>query len=252
MSNSGADRPLYRKIADDLQAQVQQGEFTDSRLPSESDISRQYGVSRGTARQAFMVLRASGVISSRQGARRHVQAGQRVQSMGELLSFSRWARSVGEVPSSRTLHAEQVTGPEFARERLDVPADEDVFHIERVRLLSGAPVMLESTYYPLRLVPTLREIEMDTESITDRLEEAGVVLANAEHRIDAIGASQREAELLELAPGTALMRTLRHTTDATGVAVECSIDLYAGSSMSFVVRNSVMVSSTSRIRSRSG
>src|SRR5271165_820595 len=90
----------YRKVADDIKAAIAAGEYAaGTRLPSESELAEQYAVSRGTVRQAFAALRADGVIASRRGARRVVMGGPRVQSFGELLSFSRWARAMGEVPS---------------------------------------------------------------------------------------------------------------------------------------------------------
>src|ERR1700752_4964812 len=93
---------LYRKVAEDIKAAIAAGTYpANTKLPSESELAERYAVSRGTVRQAFAALRADGVIASRRGARRGVVGGPRVQSFGELLSFSRWARALGEVPSGR-------------------------------------------------------------------------------------------------------------------------------------------------------
>ena len=95
---------LYRKVAEDIKAAIAAGGYAaGTRLPSESELAERYSVSRGTIRQAFAALRADGVIASRRGARRVVIGGPRVQSFGELLSFSRWARALGEVPSGRVI-----------------------------------------------------------------------------------------------------------------------------------------------------
>ncbi len=99
---------LYRKVAQDIKTAIAAGAYgAGTRLPSESELAEQYSVSRGTIRQAFAALRADGVIASRRGARRVVIAGPQVQSFGELLSFSRWARALGEPPqgASCTLSA---------------------------------------------------------------------------------------------------------------------------------------------------
>ena len=95
---------LYRKVADDIKAAIAAGGYAaGTRLPSEHELAERYSVSRGTIRQAFAALRADGVIASRRGARRVVVGGPRVQSFGELLSFSRWARAMGEVPGGRVV-----------------------------------------------------------------------------------------------------------------------------------------------------
>lgn len=253
MTRGPRELPRYRVIADDLQAAIEGGDYSDGgSLPSENDLGERYGVSRGTIRQAFAFLRASGVVSSRQGARRQVRGGPRVQSMTELLSFSRWAVGLGETPSSRTIGTALVPATGIFRDRLGLCEGDNAFHVERVRLLGGTPTMLESTYYPERLAPLIRVIDLDSESITDRLEEHGIVFADAEHAIDAIAAAPREAELLGLPTGAPLLRTIRRTTDPSGEVLECSIDLYHGAAVTFVVRNSVAAGATSRISSKVG
>lgn len=51
-------------------------------------------------RQALAVLRADGLVTSRRGTRRVVLGNARVQSFSELLSFTHWARAMGEEPGA--------------------------------------------------------------------------------------------------------------------------------------------------------
>ena len=61
-------------IADDLRTSVLTGELQPGDiLPSEADLARRYGVSRATARQAFALLDAAGLIETRQGRARRVR-----------------------------------------------------------------------------------------------------------------------------------------------------------------------------------
>src|SRR6202451_3632819 len=97
-----AAHALYQKVAEDIKPAIASGEYpAAAKLPSENELAGRYGVSRGTIRQAFAALRADGVIASRRGARRTVVGGSRVQSFSELLSFSKWAKSLGEAPSGQ-------------------------------------------------------------------------------------------------------------------------------------------------------
>src|ERR1700689_2599721 len=92
----------YRKVAEDVKAAIAAGEYAaGARLPSESELAERYPVARGPIRQAFGALRADGIIASRRGARRVVIGGPRVQSFGELLSFSPWGRARGRGPAGR-------------------------------------------------------------------------------------------------------------------------------------------------------
>ena len=58
----------YRAIADELRERVGAGEFGAGRLlPSESELSASFGVSRVTVRKALELLRDEGLIDARQG-----------------------------------------------------------------------------------------------------------------------------------------------------------------------------------------
>src|SRR5579872_927253 len=147
-----ASPSLYRKVADDIKAAIAAGGYaTGTRLPSESELAERYSVSRGTIRQAFAALRADGVIASRRGARRVVIGGPRVQSFGELLSFSRWARAIGEVPGGRVVALRRRPATPAEAERLALAAGSLVYYLIRVRLLSGRPVMIERGAFPDRV-----------------------------------------------------------------------------------------------------
>src|ERR1700727_1251810 len=121
---------LYRKVAEDIKAAIAAGGYAaGTRLPSESELAQRYLVSRGTIRQAFAALRADGVIASRRGARRVVIGGPRVQSFGELLSFSRWARAIGEEPAGRVVSLERRAATSAEASRLALADDAPVYFL---------------------------------------------------------------------------------------------------------------------------
>ncbi len=239
--------PVYRKVADDITAAIEAGDFPPGALlPSEAELAERYSVSRGTVRQAFAALRADGVIASRRGARRVVVGGPRVQSFGELLSFSRWARALGEVPGGRVVSLERRHATEAETERLGLADGDFVYALVRVRLLSGRPVMLERGVFPEKVGVLVAGLDLTADSITQRLEELGVVFTDAEHVIDAVPASAEDARWLGVQAGVPLLRERRFTTDRAGQPVEWSDDRYLGTESAFSVRNSVSVNALSR------
>jgi len=238
---------LYRKVAADIKAAIAAGDYPPGALlPSEAELAERYSVSRGTVRQAFAALRADGVIASRRGARRVVIGGPRVQSFGELLSFSRWARAIGEVPTGRVVSLERRPASAAEAERLGLPGGGTVYFLVRVRLLSGRPVMLERAVYPEKVGVLVAGLDLATDSIAERLEELGVVFTDAEHVIDAVPAAAEDARWLGVRTGVPLLRERRFTTDRSGQPVEWSDDRYLGTETAFSVRNSVSVNALSR------
>src|SRR5712692_298719 len=60
--------PLYYQLENLLREKIMSGSFaTGDRLPTESDLIHQYGVSRITVRQALTALAEEGLIERRQG-----------------------------------------------------------------------------------------------------------------------------------------------------------------------------------------
>jgi GntR family transcriptional regulator len=175
-----------------------------------------------------------------------VFGGPRVQSFGELLSFSRWARAMGEVPGGRVVSLERRPATAAEAARLAIGAESLVYFLMRVRLLSGRPVMLERAVYPEKVGALVAGLDLTRESITERLEELGVAFTDAEHVIDAVPASAEDARWLEVRAGAALLRERRFTTDRSGQPVESSEDRYLGTEAAFSVRNSVSVNALSR------
>ncbi len=61
------NKPLYKRIADDVRAAVTAGRYADGKLPSDSQLERRYKTTRQTVVKAMQTLEADGVIIRRSG-----------------------------------------------------------------------------------------------------------------------------------------------------------------------------------------
>lgn len=244
-----AARPqaLYRKVAADLGREIAEGAYgSGGRLPAEGELAARYGVSRGTIRQALSTLRGNGLVTSRRGTRRVVLRTSHVQSFGELLSFTRWARSMGEDPGGRVVRLDQGHADSAERERLRLDVGASVCRVLRVRTLSGRPVMVERTVYPEAIGALVSGLDPDTVSYTLPLEEQGVLFADAQHTLDLVQADADDAELLGCRPGDPLLRERRRSTDPAGAPIEWSEDRYLPGTVAFTVDSSAASGSLAR------
>ena len=240
---------LYQDVALRLRHAISEGTYPPgSRLPSEHELAEHFGVARSTVRHALTVLGEDGLVTSHQGARRTVLAEPRLQNFGELRSFSRWAKSIGAEPSGRVELLERRAATDAQAAELGLSPGDPVAYVVRVRLLDGVPVMIERTAYIERVGQLLSFVDLARESISERLEEHGIVFTHAEHTIDAVNASPEDAQLLEIEPGTALLRERRRATDQQGRPLEWSEDRYIGDSVAFTIRNSIALSPLVRDR----
>ncbi|MDQ4502743.1 GntR family transcriptional regulator [Sinomonas sp. ASV322] len=245
---SAAARPQYRKLAANLREAIASGAYQDGRLPSEETLAAQHGMSRGTVRQALALLRANGVVTSRRGTPRVILGTARTQSFYELMSFTSWARAVGEEPGGHTLAFEHRPGEPWECAQLDLEPGSMLYFVLRARTLSRVPVMAERTLYPEAVGRVLADLGPDAISHMDPLVDEGLIFADLEHSIDLISANAEDARILDIPQGSPLLRERRRATDPSGVVLHWSDDRFLPGTVSFTVHSSAAVTSMSRRR----
>jgi GntR family transcriptional regulator len=245
------EQPRHRVIAEALRGAIRAGTYErGAQLPSERELMEEFAVSRGTVRHALATLRAEGVVAVRKGARGIVLDEPRAQSFSELISFSAWARSIGERPGGRVVELTRRYADALDSRRLDVREGDAVFSLLRVRTLSDTPVMIERTTFVESIGRLVAAVDLDSDSIYDRLDEHGVVFAQARHYVSAVAADAEDAALLEIELGLPLLRQVRRTISPDGQPLEWSDDRYVGDAVSFVLENSSGSRHAARVISR--
>jgi GntR family transcriptional regulator len=113
-----------------------------------------------TVRNATDALVAEGLVERRHGSGTYVLPQPFVRFLG-LTSFTEDMRDRGLVPSSRLLAFEVMPADGGVAEQLRVPVGEPVFRFTRLRLGSGEPMALETTWIACALVPGLAPGDLD-------------------------------------------------------------------------------------------
>lgn len=120
MTDPQSDRPAYRQVADRLRMPIESGEWPPGhKLPSESELMEQFGVSRVTVRLAVGALRAEGLIVTRQGRGSFV----RDREANRRIPSTRYQQdalyAAGQVAEPATGFGEGSTPEERSRYRLE-------------------------------------------------------------------------------------------------------------------------------------
>ena len=230
--------PLHSQLYAEISARIQSGVWAaGERVPSEKSLSEEFGVSRGPVRQALAALRAEGMIVGGRGAPPRVQRSAPPQSFDTFMSFSEWARSLGQTPGQRVIEASRrLAGPEAVAE-LELAPDEPVVEIVRLRTLNGAPAMLERSRFPLRVGAGLLAADLDSGSIYQHMREQGDAPVRARHLIDAIAAEPLDATWLAVDAGSPLLRVRRTARGADDRVVEAADDRYVPGMATFAIEN---------------
>jgi GntR family transcriptional regulator len=220
--------PLYLQVRKGLVRAIKDGIFKpEEALPSERDLSEMLGVSRVTARKAIDALSREGVIVRRHGSGNYI-APMLEQPLSRLSSFTEELSQRGFTPSSRWLRRQlaPATGDELLSFGLSPGAQ--VARLDRVRLADGVPMAFEASVLPAAFVAAPEEVK---DSLYVYLKEHGFEPARALQHFSAVNASVRQARLLSIPEGAALVHVTRVAYLADGRMVEstqtfCRSDYY--------------------------
>lgn len=133
-----------------------------SRLPSESDLANELGVSRASLRSALARLAAEGLLLRKHGNGTYVNAHiERIPTrMGGLWSFSRLIDNTGHTPRIQVLeqHSRPATAMEAAA--LHLAVGDPILSLTRLFWADDIPAILtHSSVSPLLLCAPVEEID---------------------------------------------------------------------------------------------
>lgn len=204
--------PYYQQLARALEARLQSGEIpTNSRLPSESALCREFGVSRATVRQALQHLEAQGLV--RRVMNRGVFAGGQDIHLGWTIQESEFLENAithqNRSVSTRVIRFGSTALPRFAQQELRLPPGSTGFILVRLRFLDGVPAVFSTNFFPPAvgaIVAEASETLAGTASLTSWLTSSGYRLHGAHRSVRAVLPSKEVAEGLEVTSGTPLVQ----------------------------------------------
>lgn len=231
-----ARKQQHQEIASYLRKAIRDGSMPPgSAIPSEAELGRQFGVARGTIRQAISTLRSEGLVSSGQGRRTRVLDTVPTFSFDEVISFTQWCQKTGAEPGQQTQWVtRQPAGSELAA-HLEISDTDQIVSVLRLRLMDGEPAMVERLNYPLDVGKHILTFDTDSGSIYRHLLDSGVDIDYATRTIDAVSANEEDAALLKIQVGAPLLRVRRRAFTLDGVPIEASDDRYLASKANFSV-----------------
>jgi GntR family transcriptional regulator len=218
----------YKEIADELRRRATTA-APGSLLPSESELSAEFGASRVTVRRALELVRDEGLISARQGFGWFVAAEPVRQRLERLGTIESSLQTSGIDTVRRVIEFAFVASP--ANVRAELGADR-VLRVRRVNLADGEPFALVTVWCPAELGQKLSMADVERRPFYELLD---VELRGATQTIGADSADAADAELLEVPVGAPLLRCRRLTTDVDGRPVLLSEHLFPAHRTEFVV-----------------
>lgn len=239
MLKPASSRPYYEQIKDYILYKIHSGELdAHDRVPSERDLSEQFGVSRATVTKAIKELVLDGKLYTQVGKGTFVSDGPIDQTLDTLTSFSEEMERRGQQPSSRVLLAQVVPAEEQVARRLHVPVGVAMVMLKRVRLANGHPLAVETAYLIAdTCAGILDRFDFAQQSLYAVLQtHYNLRLVYADQELEARLATPEECSLLHLPPGSPVLSISRVTYVDTGTPVEYVASTYHGDRYKFRAR----------------
>jgi GntR family transcriptional regulator len=227
--------PHYRQIELALRERVptlRPGE----RLPSDSDLCREFGVSRMTARNAMQRLADDGLVQRIPGRGTFVVEPPAHRYADRLMAFSHEMERQGRRPSSRLLAREIRPATDAEAAALELQPAEPVVLVRRLRLADAVPIAIETAVLTRRIADVVMLADLETGSLHEALAEAGLQLRRGNATITAEAASPEDARLLAVRAGEPLLVERRVIADAQAHPVEATESRYPGNRYALDVR----------------
>ncbi|MEU8263223.1 GntR family transcriptional regulator [Micromonospora sp. NPDC048999] len=240
--------PAYLKIAADLRAAVTSGDLAvGAKLPSETGLMRQYGVSRTVAKWAISVLKGEGIVEGRAGSGvyvrdtrrlvRHAQGRDRRAGDGLTSPFAHDAARAGQQGTwEHDSHHDQADDRIAAR--LGIAPAAPVMRTAYRFFADDEPTQLSTSYEPLVITqgtPVEWPEAGAAVGVVARMDAIGVRVTEVVERVSLRAATADEVEALHL-PARASVHTIERTYFAGDVPVEAADIVLPGGRYDLVYR----------------
>ena len=227
------EEPGYLRIAADLRARISAGDLPPgAKIPTETALMAEYGVSRTVAKNAVLILKSDGLVEGRRGSGVYVSAVRRLvrqahsrnmrSEPGSTSPFARDAARAGRTAGWEHHSGHATANLDVAR-RLAIDVGAPVMVTGYVFLADGEPIQTSTSWEPLALTagtPVEWPEEGAAVGVVARFDAIGIRIDECEERIHDRPATPAETGALRLSARRAHVQTIERTYFARGCPVE--------------------------------
>ena len=145
-------KSIAEQVEELLRGRIRDGVYiSGSRMPSESELSEEFGVSRATLRTVLAKLAVNGLILRKQGDGTYVNARLREVKahLGNLWEFVRIIEANGYKPTIKSLAIERKPASNTEAASLAIEAGDELLSLTRLFYADEQPVILAKNVIPI-------------------------------------------------------------------------------------------------------
>jgi GntR family transcriptional regulator len=195
---------LTDQVKAHLKGRITDGDFEDGRIPSETELATDLGVSRTTIRDALSRLQQEGAIYRKQGAGTFVnEPGLQIKSrLEEIWSYEEVMEDHGYTPSVEVRGIDRESATDRIAGDLRIEPGDPVVVMEKLFLENDEPVVLTYNLIPGELLNGDGDLDGDLPLYAFLEAHCDRYLAYYLSEIVPVTLDDYQADLLGVAPGT--------------------------------------------------
>lgn len=200
------------------------------RIPDEADLAVEFGAARATVNKALQVLADEGLLERKRRAGTRVVVNPARKVTFTIPIIREQIENMGQAYTYRVFTARRVSpGDKMVRE-LAVDPSAPFLHLRAVHYGDGQPFQFEDRWINLAAVDGMERLDFRHVNANEWLVRNAQYL-RADIEFSAANASRREARLLAVPPGSALLILSRNTWNEKGLITSVRIAGRPGCSM---------------------
>jgi GntR family transcriptional regulator len=233
--------PLYLQLKSLIQADIEAGVWSPGdRMPGDGELCQLHQVSRTTVRQALKELEIVGLITRFRG-RGTFLAQPKISHFPEpphRLTDTLISRGIK--PGWSLIEAEMIAAPASVASALEIEEGHEVFRSRRLRL-AGDEVIGMVVAHALINVDSIPDgsLELDGPSLQYLASVVSLKGTRVDRVIEAILATPRQAEYLEVEVGAPILAVRRILRDTNGIPMELYRGYYRGDRFQYIASGDV-------------
>ncbi len=239
---------LYVQLKDLISQEIRERKLSPhDRIPSERELCEKYNLSRTTVRQGISLAVSEGMLYRIQGKGTFVAEPKINQGLISLTGFQETVMGRGLTPSMRVLEAQLTTADVHVTTLLNLSLGADIAFFKLLGIANDVPLVLFHYYIPAEIgkesIPLIHDFEAKRGwfSFTRYFREhRHIDLGVAQQTFEATVTTPEQAEVMELAAGSALFKVTSIIYTRDEKPIELRHAYYRGDRYKFSISREVI------------
>ncbi|MHB1127324.1 MAG: GntR family transcriptional regulator [Bacillota bacterium] len=206
--NRESPKPLYMQLEEILVNRIESKQLQPhQQIPSENELSKEYGLSRMTVRGVLNNLTQNGILYRVPGKGTFVARPKIISKPISQMGIREQLEEMGYETSTSVLTKEIIPAPTKIAKELQIAYQTEVYVLERIRYANGEPLSLHTSYLPVSLCPDLFSYEeIEKIPLCHVLEKNyNLKVGRGQETLESVSANYNETGLLKIRKGYPLL-----------------------------------------------